>query len=106
MAPERITDPSIIDPRSDLYSFGAVGFYLLTGRNAFQAEKGEELIQQIMTDSPPAPSDVTSNQIPAELDRLVVRCLARQVEDRPASAQEVCNTIARISADLAHQSND
>ncbi len=102
VAPERITDPSIIDPRSDLYSFGAVGFYLLTGRNAFQAEKGEGLIQQIMTASPPAPSDVTSHEIPAELDRLVVRCLARDVEDRPASAHEVLITIAKINADLVH----
>ena len=85
LAPERITDPNIIDMRSDLYSFGAVGYYLLTGQHVFAAEKGGDLIHQIMTASPRRPSEVTDNQIPRELDELIVRCLARKIEDRPTT---------------------
>ncbi len=96
-------DPTIIDKRSDLYSFGAVGYYLLTGRQVFHPEQEVDLIKQIMTESPPPPSEVTSNEIPSELEELILRCLAREMEDRPATIHEVLVKMVHINLELSRR---
>jgi serine/threonine protein kinase len=100
LAPERITDPTTIDPRSDLYSFGSVGYFLLTGRRIYAAA-AEDLPQQIDDHNPLRPSEVTSNEISRELDDFIVRCLARRPDDRPATTQDVITSLAQIDAGLA-----
>jgi hypothetical protein len=100
LAPERITDPTNIDRRSDLYSLGAVGYYLLTDRNLYDAASTEELLLQIPTTNPRRPSEVTTNEIPPELEDFILRCLARSPEDRPSSMQQVMTEIAQLDAVL------
>src|SRR5204863_120119 len=49
IAPERIRSEDPRDPRSDVYSFGAVAFHLLTGRNVFEGASPAELLYQALT---------------------------------------------------------
>jgi hypothetical protein len=97
MAPERWQDPTGADARSDIYSLGAVAFKLLTGRNVFVGSSDMDLFQQVINSVPERPSKRTTNEIPPEIDQLVVDCLAKNVEQRPETIGEV-NRILQKSA--------
>jgi tRNA A-37 threonylcarbamoyl transferase component Bud32 len=98
LAPERITDPTTVDRRSDLYSLGAVGYYLLTDRNLYDAPSASALLLQIPTEDPRPPSQVTTNEIPQPLENLIMRCLARRPDNRPTDMQQVVDELATIQA--------
>ena len=83
MAPERFRSPGDVDARADIYSLGVVAFYLLTGREVFEAADDLELANRVLNDPPPRPSTVTSQATPIELDLLVTACLEKRREDRP-----------------------
>lgn len=85
MAPERIEKADSADFRSDLYSLGAVGYYLLAGRAPFAADSELALAYQVVNlPPPPLPTSV-----PSPLASLVMRCLDKQVEARPQTAAEI-----------------
>ena len=69
MAPEQ-ADGKLADERSEIFSFGAVLYEMLTGRRAFDSIAG------VVRDNPAPP------QVPAELQRIVMRCLAKQPSER------------------------
>jgi serine/threonine-protein kinase len=89
MAPERIEQPDSADVRSDLYALGAVGFFLLTGKAPFAGDSDLALAYKVVHVAAPALSAVAAQPVPAELDALIARCLAKSPEQRPASADEV-----------------
>ncbi len=95
IAPERLRNPEISDPRVDIYAFGAVAFFLLTGRDVFQGKSEADLFYQVMNSPVPRPSCLISTPIPDELDELVVDCLAKDPADRP---QSMCEILAILSA--------
>jgi serine/threonine protein kinase len=82
MAPEQL-DETIgpVDHRADIYSLGVVLYESLLGQRPFRAPTAPELRQQIITGSPPSPRSVDAS-VPEELERICLRCLARQPEDR------------------------
>ena len=80
MAPERLPGQPA-DPRSDLYSYGVLLFELLTGRRPYEGCDGEALVAAILTNRTPSPSE-WNPLVPPALDRLVVRCLARDPAHR------------------------
>jgi hypothetical protein len=82
-----------LDHRTDLYSFGALAYWMLTGRHAYPARRLDEL-PALWRTPPPPPSSIVSG-IPRELDALVMRLLDADPLARPASAAEV---IARLSS--------
>jgi serine/threonine-protein kinase len=98
MAPERIRVPSGIDPRSDIYSFGALGFHLLTGRNVFEGPGPTELIYQVLTADRPSPSRFRGEALPEALERLILECLSIDPEERPATFKEVMRRLAAVPA--------
>jgi serine/threonine-protein kinase len=83
MAPERFRSPSDVDARADIYSLGAVAFYMLTGRELFQGADDLELANRVLNDEVPRPATVAAQAIPVELDLLVAACLEKRREDRP-----------------------
>jgi eukaryotic-like serine/threonine-protein kinase len=89
LAPEAVTDPDAVGPRSDLYSVGAVAYFLLTGKRVFEGKNALDLCVQQVSQAPIPPSERTDNPIPATLEALVLRCLAKDPGERPASAREL-----------------
>ena len=97
MAPERIERPDSADARSDLYALGAVGFYLLTGKAPFDGDSDLALAYKVVNVPAPRASTATAESVPAELDELIARCLAKSPEQRPASADEVAAELDRLA---------
>ncbi|MGE5347412.1 MAG: protein kinase domain-containing protein, partial [Acidithiobacillales bacterium] len=87
MAPEQLEGKEA-DARSDIFSFGAVLYEMVTGRKAFQGKSQASLIGSILRDEPPALSEVVPMSPPA-LDRVVKTCLAKDPEDRLQTAHDV-----------------
>ena len=86
LAPEAIRFPETIDGRADLYALGAVGYYLLTGRHVFEANSVVEMCSKHLLEVPIAPSARLGRAVPADLEQLILTCLAKSPDDRPASA--------------------
>ena len=86
MAPEQATgDGRAVDGRSDLYALGAVAYYLLTGRPPFEGEDGLAVLIAHARDPVVPPSRVRAG-IPEDLERVVLRCLAKDPAERFADA--------------------
>jgi serine/threonine protein kinase len=96
IAPERIRAPQSTDPRSDLYSLGAVAFHLLAGRDVFEGPGAPELLYQVLSVEPPAPSRFRGAPLPPDLERLVLDLLAKDPERRPASASAVRERLSAL----------
>jgi serine/threonine-protein kinase len=96
MAPERIRTPQRQDPRSDIYSFGAVAFHLLTGRNLFEGPGPTELIYQVMSADRPSPSQLRGEALPAALEKLVLDCLQINPEARPSDFGKILDILDQI----------
>lgn len=94
LAPERIHSGGLADPRSDLYACGMLGYFLLSGAEAFRA--GPKLFNDILQKEPPVTEELA--QAPEDLRRMVLECLAKDLDARPASANglvERCELLAR-----------
>jgi serine/threonine protein kinase/Tol biopolymer transport system component len=87
MAPEQLEGKEA-DGRSDLFSFGAVLYEMATGRRAFEGKSQASLIASILRETP-APISSISTVSPPALDRVVMRCLEKDPEDRYQTARDV-----------------
>jgi serine/threonine protein kinase len=95
LSPEVIENPEKVSPRSDLYSLGAVAYFLLTGKPVFEGPNSMDVCRQQVTDTPVPPSQRAKGPIAADLEAVVLCCLAKKPEDRPASARELAARLAR-----------
>jgi len=86
MAPEIIAKPGQGSPQSDLYALGAVGYFLLTGRNVFEGSSAMEICAAHLHDAPTPPSARTDRPVPDDLERIILCCLAKEPAQRPANA--------------------
>ena len=100
MAPERLRDPADVDNRADIYAVGAVAFFMLTGRDLFDAKDELSLTSLVLNEVPPRASNVATQEIPVVLDDLVALCLAKRREDRPASITDVIDVLDALAHDL------
>ena len=97
MAPERIRNPADADARADIYAIGAVAFFLLTGRRVFEAGSDHDLVNQVLNTPARPPSEAGAPDVPPLLDSLVVRCLAKDREARPATIMEVAAVLQEVA---------
>jgi eukaryotic-like serine/threonine-protein kinase len=89
MAPEQLSEGfGPVDHRADLYALGVVLYELLTGRRPFRAATPMELRQQVLHDDPPPPRSIQPD-VPEDLERVSLRCLAKGPEERYQRADEV-----------------
>jgi eukaryotic-like serine/threonine-protein kinase len=87
MAPEQATgDGRSVDGRGDLYALGAVAYYLLTGRPPFEGDDGLAVLIGHARDPVVPPSRVRA-EIPEDLERVVLRCLAKDPAGRFPDAE-------------------
>ncbi|HKP30484.1 MAG TPA: serine/threonine-protein kinase [Gemmatimonadales bacterium] len=87
-----------VDGRADIYALGCVAFYLLTGRPVFEGTSAYHLIARHLNDPAPPPSTATTSTIPAELDAIILACLRKRPDERPTSAIELGESLARLAA--------
>ena len=80
MSPEQ-AEGKKVDARSDIFSFGAVLYEMLTGRKAFGRESGIKTLAAVLGEEPKPPSTV-NEAIPLELERVLVRCLRKDPQRR------------------------
>jgi serine/threonine-protein kinase len=91
MAPEQ-AEGRPLDARSDIFSFGALLYEMLSGRRAFPGNSVASVFSAVLRDEP-APLDA-----PADLQRIVARCLAKHPNDRYSSTSELMADLERASA--------
>lgn len=87
MAPEQAMGKPL-DGRTDLYALGTVAFYLLTGRTVFRALSSDQILAAHFFVQPDPPS-AHAPHVPAELDAIVLKALAKEPKDRFRSAFEM-----------------
>ena len=87
IAPEIAMGEERIDGRADLYTLGCVAYYLLTGTLVFNETSPTAMAVAHVQKSPAPPSERTELPISADLESVVLQCLAKKPADRPASAR-------------------
>lgn len=88
MPPEAITAPQTVDERSDLYSLGAVAYFLLTGHPVFSGNTVADVLRSHLRDAPQRPSRRLGATVDPDLELLVLQCLAKDQAHRPQSIEE------------------
>ena len=87
MSPEQVRGGDA-DARSDVFSFGAVVYEMLTGRRAFSAGSAVETMNAVLKEDPPPPSSLREG-VPATLESIVQHCLEKEAGDRFQSARDL-----------------
>ncbi|MFN2384763.1 MAG: serine/threonine-protein kinase [Thermoanaerobaculia bacterium] len=95
LAPETIRDGISSDPRSDLYALGAVAYFLLTGKPVFEG-RPVQVIQSQLNAIPEAPSVRLGRPVPRKLELLVLECLEKNPDRRPASAKDLLDRLSSL----------
>jgi serine/threonine protein kinase len=96
MAPEQ-AEGKPLDERSDVFSFGAVLYEMLSGNRAFGGNSTAQVMSAVLRDDP------SPLHAPAELQRIVKKCLAKQRKDRFPSMRKLRDALEQISAKTAEQ---
>jgi len=94
ISPEALNGQSPVDARSDIYSLGAVAYYMLTGEPVFSGHSLVEVCARHLHSTPVAPSERLGRPVPADLEAIVLRCLAKSAADRYPSAAELERALA------------
>ena len=97
LAPEIATGSHPVDGRTDLYALGCVAYFLLTGTLVFEGRSAMQLAVAHATEVPVAPSVRSSLALPAELERIVMRCLEKDPQRRPRGAVELDQELAAVA---------
>ncbi len=95
MSPEQIKGGAV-DHRTDIFSLGVLVYEMATGRRPFAAESSAELASAILRDAPPLVGDVRSD-LPADLSRIVRRCLEKDPGRRAPHARDVGDDLRGMS---------
>jgi hypothetical protein len=98
ISPEGIENPNAVDARSDLYALGAVGYFLITGTRPFDAKNVVELCMKVVNTAPEPPSQRLGKPVSAELEAVLLCCLAKKQSDRFASAEELAAALRACPA--------
>ncbi|HEX5062084.1 MAG TPA: protein kinase [Kofleriaceae bacterium] len=99
MSPEQCRAKAQLDRRSDLYSVGSILYELTTGQLPFSGETEYQILNQIVNEDAPPPSTVVPSY-PRHLERIVLKALARDADQRYATALQLQTDLE----DFAHES--
>jgi len=89
-----------VDQRSDVYSVGVVLYEMLTGKVPFTGDTPLEIAMKHLSEVPVPPSE-TREDVPEDLDYIVLRALAKDPEDRYQTAEEMDADLARVQRGLS-----
>ncbi len=101
MPPELVAGVRGLDPRSDVYGLGCVAYWLLTGRLVFEHPHVLRIAFAHAHEPPPSPSSRTELPIPPRLEALVMACLEKRPDARPADARALRDALADCGVEPA-----
>lgn len=87
-----------VDVRSEVYSFGAVLYELLTGAPPFIDATLAALYARVLSEAPPPASEVAAQELPSGLDEVLWRCLAKNPDERFQDIPSLLHTLSVIEA--------
>jgi serine/threonine-protein kinase len=93
MSPEQVMGEDDLDGRSDIYSMGAVAYFLLTARPLFQETRPMKILMAHANEMPLPPRELNPD-VPEDLEQVVMRCLAKRRKDRFQTAQELIDAFS------------
>src|SRR5207342_3279059 len=96
MSPEQVRGKPA-DARSDLFSFGAVLYEMISGKRAFHGETTADTMSAILNNEPPELIE-TNRSVPPALERIVRHCLEKSPEERFRSAHDVAFDLETLSS--------
>ena len=95
MSPEQVRGMTL-DPRSDIFSFGAILYEMLSGKRAFHGDTPADTMSAILKEEPPELNETNRNVSPA-LERIVQHCLEKNPESRFHSASDIAFDLEHLS---------
>ncbi len=102
MSPEQLKGESV-DSRTDLFSLGVVLYNCATGKSAFTGSSTLEICLKTIQSDPPKPSDINP-EVPPEMERVILKAMAKDVDARYQSASEMLSDILKLKATLHDES--
>ncbi len=105
MSPEQAAGDREIDGRSDLYALGCVGYWMLTGQMVFEGSAMRTMMAH-MQESPVPPSQRAEVKIPAAFEALLLRCLEKDPDNRPQTADELASLLSECETSEAWTMED
>lgn len=104
MSPEQVQGKEV-DPRSDIFSFGCILYQAAAGRRPFTGESSVDVMHAILHEIPPSLREVNPD-VPAELRRMIRRCLAKDPDQRYQSMRDVAIELAEFVEEWDELSRD
>ncbi len=102
MSPEQAEGRSV-DHRTDIFSLGSILYEVLTGKRAFAGRSAVDTLHKIIHEDPPLLASKT-REVPAELQRIARKCLAKEPDERYQSAKELAIDLRHAVASLGRRS--
>ena len=96
MAPEQATGDRSIDARADIYALGAIAYFALTGRPPFDGPTAMAVMIAQVRDPVVPPSQVRED-LPEDLERVILRCLAKNPDERYPNVRALARDLASCS---------
>jgi serine/threonine-protein kinase len=101
LAPEVVLGDGKYDHRVDLYALGCVGYWLLSGKLVFDGDTPMKMMMDHVQKTPPRLSTRSEIEVPADLEQIIMDCLEKDPDRRPATAVEVAQRLRACA--VAHE---
>ncbi|HEX7979767.1 MAG TPA: protein kinase [Gemmatimonadaceae bacterium] len=102
MSPEQAAADPATDHRADIYSFGCLAYEVITGRPPFLAKSPQKLLAAQMGETPQQVNELRPD-VPVALSQLVMRCLAKEADDRPQRATDIVRVLETVTSSASHE---
>lgn len=106
LAPEAVSRPTEVDVRADVYAVGAVGYFLLTGAPVFQGTSAMDICLKHVHAAPEPPSARCGRPVSADLEALLLRCLAKTSAERCADAAALLDELSKCAVEGSWTARD